>query len=517
MLRLSPALLLGSLVAALRGPLAKYAVTCPDYTDYYTQLHAPFSSGKYNLSYMRPEEDCRTFVLPEIESAIADMKNVVKDPDLFRLFENAYPNTLDTTIQWKGYANNGSTEELAFVITGDIVAMWLRDSANQLRSYKSFLKANSSQASLASLYRGAINLQARYLIQNPYCNAFQPPIESGLAPTTNGAASDDTVKPSYSDSFVFECKYELDSISAFLQLSYDYYEMTEDADFFGKFNWPTAIDTILNVTKSLQVGTYADDGAVNDSPYTFTRDTTTGTETLANKGLGNPTKSGTGLVRSAFRPSDDATIYQLFIPANMMFSSNLGKCAEIMKSIDEGTAQVMTDLADEVRDGVNKYGKVTHAEFGEIYAYEIDGFGSSNVMDDANMPSLLGAPILDFVDTSDETYQNTRNFVLSTWNPYYMHGPVISGVGGPHVGPGNAWPMSIIVELLTSDNDTEITAGLKTLVSTTAQLGLIHESVNTFDQYTWTRQWFAWANGLFGEMLLGLKDRKPDLLNTSFQ
>ncbi|GAW13973.1 hypothetical protein ANO14919_033650 [Xylariales sp. No.14919] len=188
-----------------------------------------------------------------------------------------------------------------------------------------------------------------------------------------------------------------------------------------------------------------------------------------------------------------------------------------MEGHDADLAEKMSDFADSVRDGIDKHGKVKHATFGEIYAFEIDGFGSSNLMDDANVPSLLSAPILDFLDASDETYQNTRKFVLSTWNPYYMHGPVINGTGGPHVGPGKAWPMSVITALLTSDDDSEIVTGLQTLVSSTNGLGLIHESVDTFDASKWTREWFSWANGLFGEMLLGLKDRKPELLATSFQ
>ncbi|KAI1172091.1 glycoside hydrolase family 125 protein [Nemania sp. FL0916] len=510
------ALLLASLAAASPA-FHRRAAACPDYSDYSQQPHQPFSAGKYNLSQMRPEPACRKFVLPEVEQTIDEMKDLVKDPDLFRLFENTFPNTLDTTISWKGFANNGTEEELTFVTTGDIVAMWLRDSANQLRSYKSLLKANSSTESLASLFRGAINLQSRYIISNPYCNAFQPPSESGLPPVDNSAADTDNVTPSYNKDFVFECKYELDSISAFLQLSSDYYEKTKDTQFFGKFQWVKAVQTILDVAEGLLVGTYADDGSVNSSPYKFQRTTTAGTETLTNSGIGNPVKSGTGLVRSAFRPSDDATIYQLFIPANMQFSSYLGKCATIMKALDADVAKQMSSLSNSVKNGIEKHGKVTHAKFGEIYAYEIDGFGSSNLMDDANVPSLLSAPILDFLDASDKTYQNTRKFVLSTWNPYYMHGPVINGTGGPHVGPGMAWPMSIITELLTSDNDNEILTGLHTLVSSTDGLGLIHESVNTFDASKWTRQWFSWANGLFGEMLLGLKDRKPKLLGTSFQ
>ncbi|KAH9885488.1 glycoside hydrolase family 125 protein [Xylariomycetidae sp. FL2044] len=494
------------------------AQDCPDYTAYASTRHGPFSEGKYHLSYQRPDPACRKFVLPQAEDAIEEMRGLVKDPDLFRLFENAFPNTLDTTVTWKGFANNGTEEELSFITTGDIVAMWLRDSANQLRSYKSLLVADESTDSLASLFRGAINLQARYILRNPFCNAFQAPPESGLPPESNGYAETDQVTPPYETDFVFECKYELDSIAAFLQLSHDYYAQTRDAAFFGRFAWADAVRTILDVTESLLAGTYADDGSVNASPYIFQRASSAATETLANDGAGNPVRGGTGLVRSAFRPSDDATIYQLFVPANMQFASYLGRCAdEVAAPLDAALAARMRGLAASVADGIGAHARVAHAVFGDIYAYEIDGFGSRNLMDDANVPSLLSAPLLDFLDAGDETYRNTRAFVLSTWNPYYMHGPVLNGTGGPHVGPGKAWPMSIITALLTSDDDGEIAAGLGMLVSSTDGLGLIHESVDTFNASDWTRPWFSWANGFFGEMLLGLKDRKPHLLELSFQ
>lgn len=305
--------------------------------------------------------------------------------------------------------------------------MWLRDSANQMRSYKALLEANTSSSSLASLFRGAINLQARYLLTSPHCNAFQAPVESGKPPGDNSAADTDVVTPAYDKNFVFECKYELDSLSAFLQLSYDYYDKTQDSSFFGKFQWVEAITTVLDTAEALLIGTYADDGHVNVSPYTFQRTTTSASETLLNKGTGSPVRGGTGLVRSAFRPSDDSTIFQLFIPANMMFSSYLGKCAEIMSKIDSDLSDRMNNLADNVRRGIDAYGKVQHQVYGQIYAYEVDGFGSSNLMDDANVPSLLSAPIIDYLDASDTTYQNTRKFVLSTYNPYYMHGPVLNG------------------------------------------------------------------------------------------
>jgi len=506
--------------AALNLPLLA-AAACPEYIDYANEIHEPRTSGRYQLAYQRPSEECRTFKSQGLEDTVTRMQKVIKDPDLYRLFQNAYPNTLDTAIKWKGYAADNAAEELTFVITGDINAMWLRDSSNQMQSYLPLLNASSDPNSIASLYRGVINLQARYLLTSPYCNSFQAPVESGLAPAPNEYAAEDVVFPTYSNASVFECKYELDSLAAFLQISADYYNATGDVEFFGKFKWAQAVEAILDVADDMMLPTYGTDGAVLQSPYTFERTTTRATETFANDGLGNPVANGTGLVRSGFRPSDDSTIFQLFIPANMMFSSYLAPTAKIMAQLSNvpnsaALAQRMSALSESVRNGIETHGTVEHETHGKVYAFEVDGFGGRTIMDDANIPGLLSAPFFKYAVNSD-TYSNTRGLVLSATNPYYMRGPVISAIGGPHQGPGMAWPMASIVRILTSDSDDEIVNELAHLVSSTDGLGLIHESINSFNQSKWTRQWFSWANGLFGQMILDLEDRKPALLETSFQ
>ncbi|KAG4031377.1 hypothetical protein MFRU_009g01540 [Monilinia fructicola] len=491
---------------------------CPDYSQYSISQHPPLSSGRYALSWMRPDAACRTFNSSIVEKTIDDMKSVIADPDLYRIFQNSFPNSLDTAVKWRGYAADNAEEELTFLITGDIDAMWLRDSANQMQSYLTLLKNDSSHDSLASLYRGVINLQARYIIEAPYCNSFQAPTESGIPPQQN-QANPDNFTPPESTNIVFECKYELDSLAAFLEISTNYYEATGDASFFQKFNWVNAIETIISTAEGLLIGTYASDGRVNTSPYTWQRQTTSSTETLSNSGAGNPVQEGTGLVRSAFRPSDDATIYQLFIPANMMFSRYLESCSKIMAAIggQQDLSNHMHSFASSIRAAITKHGIVQDPTYGKVYAYEVDGFGSANRMDDANIPSLLSAPFLGYLSVNDTVYQNTRKFILSKSNPYFMRGPVINAVGGPHVGPGRAWPMASIIRILTSSNDSEITSTLKEIVSSTDGLGLIHESIDTFDQHRWSRQWFSWANGLFGQMLLDLKERKPGILRQSFQ
>ena len=366
--------------------------------------------------------------------------------------------------------------------------MWFRDSANQMQSYLSLLNSTadtspSSNDTIASLYRGVINLQSRYLLSNPYCNSFQPPSESGLPPSVNRAATNDVVTPSYSNTTVYECKYELDSLAAFLEISTDYYAATNDVAFFTKYNWLSAVQAVLNTAQSMTQPTYAANGSVNTLPYTFQRLTTSAEDTLDNKGTGNPVRDGTGLLRSAFRPSDDACIYEFFIPANMMFAHYLNTTSAILTAMGNDNnstilANEMTALSASIAAAITAHGTVSDPALGAaadddvVFAYEVDGYGSRNVMDDANIPSLLSAPFIGYLDRNDPVYQATRALVLSgDTNPYYMRGAVISAVGGPHDGPGYAWPMAGIVRILTSDDEGEIVGGLKELVGSTDGLG----------------------------------------------
>ncbi|KAK5659019.1 hypothetical protein OQA88_1106 [Cercophora sp. LCS_1] len=487
---------------------------CPDYSSYSKNRNTPLSSGRYRLAYQRPPSNCRTFASPSVESLISNLTKTISDPDLTRLFENTFPNTLDTAIKWHGNSSFNPTEELTFIITGDIDAMWLRDSTNQLETYTSLLTSSSHE--LAPLFRGAINLQSRYILSDPYCNSFQPPSESGIPPAHNDASKTDRVFPHYSDVTVFECKYELDSLASFLQLSNSYYTATKDASFFGKHKWKETIQTILDTAKTMQRGTYADDGRVLDNGYMFNRETSRATETFSNDGAGEPVRSN-GLIRSGFRPSDDATTLQFLVPANMMFAAHLGRAAGIMKRLDGQLAKQMVDLANEVRRAIEEFG-IVRLKTGKAYAYEVDGYGGARAMDDANLPSLLAAPLMGFVKVDDPVYQHTRARILSgKGNPYFMEGPVINAVGSPHTGPGNAWPMGAVVAILTTSDDKEISARLKELVGSTDGLGLMHESINAHDSSRWTRQWFSWANGLFGEMIVDLARRKPHILKRSFQ
>jgi meiotically up-regulated gene 157 (Mug157) protein len=560
----------------------KPTVECIGFESLQRQRPGPLSEGRRQFPYVRPPPECRTFRLPALEALIERMRKVIRDPDLFRLFENSYPNTLDTMIKWRGYAikkdditgeNITTDEELTYVITGDIDAMWLRDSASQIYSYLPLLEPSKEFDSLASVWRGLINAHARYIMISPYCHSFQPPIESGIPPTHNGANSQNHPIPPFNPQLVFDCKWELDSLASFLQVSTAYYRRTGDLDFFGKYSWVDAVQTAVDASAAMRTGTYDKDGRVLNSAYQFTGWTNRGSETLTNDGLGNPVKEN-GMVRSAFRPSDDACIFQLLTPSNMMWAVYLEQASEIMqgladKGINKKAANLtveMRKLAKGIRRGIARDAVVTHRDFGKIFAYEVDGYGSANLMDDANVPSLLAMPLWNYTQPLDaedskaekpkvkstkntsrrdsegeetspdekkkdeekaedeeipdhdyaQIYQNTRRFVLSMANPYYAKGPYLSAVGGPHLGPGRGWPMAATVAGLTAysplagfsddaERDKIVGEQLFAVLNSTSGTGVVHETVDAWNG-RWTRSWFGWANGLFGELVLRIAE-----------
>lgn len=500
---------------------------CPIYSHYASQHHEPLSTGKWQLSSARPIKPCRSFVSEEVEDTIERMRHVIADPDLFHMFQNTWPNTLDTTIAWHGVSNASydseegplavtPEEELTFVITGDIEAMWLRDSANQLQAYVSVLKKDSRPNTLASLFRGAINLQARYILENPFCNAFQAPEESGIL--TRSSMNSDQITPNYDYYKVFSCQWELDSVASFLQLSVDYATATKDYDFFHKSsNWTRAVEMVLQTAESMMIDSYKEDGEWQHTPYTYCAPYG---GTPINNCNGSPHKGNIGLVRSFHRPSDDACTYQYLIPSNMMFSAALNGSSFIMERIEPRSGNLtswLRTMSAGINRGIETHGVVNGGKYGKIYAYEVDGYGSANVMDDPNVPSLLSAPFLAYTTTRDPIYRNTRAKILSSDNPYYAWGPVISGVGSPHTLPGKPWPMALIMTILTSDDDDEILENLRMLIRSTDGFGLMHESVDARNAGVWSRQWFSWANGLFGQAVLDLESRKPHILKMSFQ
>ncbi len=249
-------------------------------------------------------------------------------------------------------------------------------------------------------------------------------------------------------------------------------------------------------------------------PYRFQRRTEVPSDTLTGGGYGPPAKP-VGLIYSMFRPSDDATVFPFLVPSNFFAVVSLRQAAELLTQVhrDPETADQCLALADEVEGALREYAVVIHEKYGRILPYEIDGYGNSYCMDDPGYPSLLSLPYLDAVGPGDPLYLNTRQFVLSDSNPYYVIGKAASGPGGPHVGRDMVWPLGLIMQALTSNDDQEVRQILQTLQKTHAGTGFIHEAFNKDDPDKFTRPWFAWANSLFGELILKSYKERAHVLN----
>ncbi|KAI9323466.1 hypothetical protein BX666DRAFT_1887096 [Dichotomocladium elegans] len=493
---------------------------CPDYTEYAKSYHDPGSGGPLNLPFQRPIEACRRFTSKVIDGVIETISSRMTDPDLAQLFINSWPSTLDTTVQATSciIGNITGCNPLAFVITGDINAMWLRDSANQLLPYIDYIQQD---VNLKRLFLGLIYMQAQFIHLDPYANAFKAPPSMSIS--SNRANKHGTDRQYFAmKEGVFENKWEIDSLASFLGLSYRYWNATGDDSFVYSSSWTDAVNDIIRTIQQQQEPTFdPETGQPNPVYYSFTQNTDRPTETQFLNGRGNAVKR-TGLVKSLFRPSDDATIYPFFIPGNAMISVELGHVSELIaqahRKSGDGRLRLMADqafnLSKEIRDAIYNYAVVKVPGYDDVFAYEVDGYGSKLIMDDANIPSLLSLSMIGFVSPEDPVYKNTRRLVLSRDNPYYFDGPRGSGIGGPHVGLNYAWPMSQIVRILSSTDDNEIKEALNIILRSTDGTGLIHESFNVFedDGERYTRSWFAWANGLFGRAILKLAKERPHLI-----
>ena len=306
-----------------------------------------------------------------------------------------------------------------------------------------------------------------------------------------------------------ERKWEIDSLCYPIRVAYYYWLLTGDTSVFDT-DWHNAMQLVVKTFKEQQ----RKDGL---GPYSFTRDCDRPTDSQINSGFGAPVKP-VGLIVSAFRPSDDATQYGFLIPSNMFAVVSLRQLAEIENKVygNADFAGQCLDLASEVDEAIQKYGVVNHPVAGKIYAFEVDGFGNSLCMDDANVPSLLGAPYLGYCKVDDALYQNTRKFVWSDNNPYFFKGKAGEGIGGPHVGLDYAWPMSIIMKGLTTGDAAELKECLTLLRNTDADTGFMHESFHVDNPAKFTRSWFAWTNTLFGELIVKIYHEHPELLKTEF-
>lgn len=439
----------------------------------------------------RPAAASRHFTSQAVEDTIASVQAQLTDSKLAWMFGNCFPNTLDTTVEHGTL--NGKPD--TFVITGDIHAMWLRDSTAQVWPY---LPLASQDEKLKTLLAGVVNRQTQCIMLDRYANAFNKTTEEEV----HWMSDNTDMKPG-----LHERKWEIDSLAYTVRLAYNFWKTTGDTSVFDA-DWQKAAKLIVKTFKEQQ-------RKEDHGPYVFTRTTDRQLDTVSNGGYGRPLNP-VGLINSTFRPSDDATTYGFLIPSNLFAVVSLRQLAEICSEItgDKAFAKECMNLAEEVEKAIEKYGIVEHPKYGKVYAFEADGFGNHTFMDDANVPSLLALPYLDLVDKNDKVYQNTRRLVWSADNPYFFKGKVAEGIGGPHVGYDMIWPMSIIMRAMTSTNDEEIAWCVRTLRDTDAGTGFMHETFHKDDPSNFTRSWFAWANTLFGELVLKLVNTgKVQLLN----
>ena len=438
---------------------------------------------------VRIPENKRKFKSHAVEELIADIKKHCGNQELSWMFENCFPNTLDTTVDFE--MNGGRPD--TYVITGDIDAMWLRDSSAQVWPYLPLCKDDKA---LKLLVAGVINRQAKCILKDPYANAFYKDENK----VSEWGKDRTAMKPG-----IHERKWEVDSLCYPVRLAHGYWKATGDAAIFDA-QWLAAAKLIVQTFREQQ-------RTNSKGPYHFQRDTANPTDSVPLGGYGYPVKPN-GLICSAFRPSDDATVYAYLIPSNIFAVEALSQLASIVHDHYKDTSfeTEINTLKQQVEAGLKE--AVVHSEqFADIYAFEINGYGSCNLMDDANIPSLLSLSYLVPAMKDDPVCRNTRNFVLSESNPFFFKGNAGEGIGGPHVGMDYIWPLSIIMRGLTTEDDAEIKLCLDMLQRSHAGTGFMHEAFHKDDAAKFTRSWFAWANTLFGEFVWKVYREKPHLLS----
>lgn len=393
-------------------------------------------------------------------------------------FNAAFANTVLTTVKKQ---EDGST----FVLTGDIPAMWLRDSTAQVRPYLCLAKDDQE---LSDMIAGLVKKQFMFITIDPYANAFNE--------TENFAGHQDDLTEM--NGWIWERKYEIDSLCYPIQLAYLLYKNTGRTDHFDK-NFIEGVKKVLTVFRTEQ------DHA--QSPYQFERQTERQEDTLKFAGKGTPVAK-TGMTWSGFRPSDDACVYGYLIPSNMFAVVILGYLELIFSDISDVPELVAeaADLKQEIQAGIEKYAYTTNQAGETIYAYEVDGLGNASVMDDSNVPNLISAPYLGYGSMEDPTYLATRKTLLSDENPYYYQGEFASGIGSSHTPHNFVWPIAMAMTGLTTPNKEEKAQILDQLVAIDAGTHLMHEGINVNDPTDYTREWFSWANMMFCELVMDYFD-----------
>ncbi|MBT1160820.1 glycoside hydrolase family 125 protein [Bifidobacterium sp. SO1] len=397
-------------------------------------------------------------------------------------FNACFANTLLTTVKRH---EDGTT----FLLTGDIPAMWLRDSTAQVRPYLVIAKDDPD---LSDMIAGLVRQQFRFIGIDPYANAFNE--------EPNGHTWDPNDRSDFSSPWLWERKYEVDSLCYPIQLAWLLYANTGRTDHFDA-------EFVAGARRILDVFETEQDHAAR-SPYFFVRDCDIPTESLVNDGKGSPV-AVTGMTWSGFRPSDDACTYHYLVPANMFAAVVMGYLERVFGGEildDPEIADRAKTLRRSIADGIARHATTTNRDGETIWAYETDGLGHFNVMDDSNVPSLMAAPYLGFCESDDQTYLATRRTLLSDENPYYYEGEFLRGIGSPHTPPRYVWPIALAVEAMTSGDRDAKARILDRLVATDAGTHLMHEGIDVDDPTKYTREWFSWSNMMFCELVMDYFD-----------
>ncbi len=432
----------------------------------------------------------RKFTSTAVEQLIAEVTAGIGNKEIAWMFANCFPNTLDTTVDFS--IENGRPD--TYVITGDIDAMWLRDSSAQVWPY---IPLCSKDDKLKQLIAGVINRQTKCILIDPYANAFY----KNEHKESEWKSDVTDMKPG-----IHERKWEIDSLCYPIRLAWGYWKETGDTSVLSK-EWVSAMKLVVQTFSEQQ-------RMSGKGPYSFMRRTEFATDSVPLRGYGYPARPN-GLICSMFRPSDDATVYPYLIPSNFFAVESLRQMEELLLAV-KAPQELIKDsvsLRTEVEEALQEHAVVNHKSYGSIYAFEINGYGSVNLMDDANIPSLLALPYLVPSMAEGNIYKATRSFILSSDNPFFFSGSVGDGVGGPHVGMDYIWPMSIIMRGITSNDDIEIANCLSVLQRCHAGTGFMHEAFLKDDASKYTRSWFAWANTLFGEFIWKVYRERPHLLS----
>ena len=375
-----------------------------------------------------------------------------------------------------------------FVVTGDIPAMWLRDSAAQVRP---LLALAEHVPYVVDLVTGVLRLQAEQVLIDPRANAFNP------GPT--GAC----IRRDFRDQspWVFERKYEVDSLCAPLCLAWLLWRSTGSI---------AHLDATFREAAASIVALWRTEQDHDPEAFILRRRLARRRDSLSHRGRGAPTVP-TGMTWSGFRPSDDACVYGYNIPANAFASVTLTRLGTMLRAAGGDAAlRIEADaLATEIRAGIARHGIVDDPVAGRIYAYEVDGLGNALLLDDANVPSLLSLPYLGFCDADDPLYRATRTWLLGPRNPTWIQGPALQGIGSTHGRRDWVWPLAIAMEGLTAIDEREREEAVRRVEATITRDLLLHESVHPANPRRFTRRWFSWADMLYVELVLATAGLSP--------